>query len=71
MEEETAEVIASTLSLGGLYPSAGFSNLLVVNGPVDAVYTGDGNVVRLGHSRLLSSTDQSFYNGIWGYATGE
>eukprot|EP00579_Thalassiosira_antarctica_P033091 CAMPEP_0202000898 /NCGR_PEP_ID=MMETSP0905-20130828/7147_1 /ASSEMBLY_ACC=CAM_ASM_000554 /TAXON_ID=420261 /ORGANISM="Thalassiosira antarctica, Strain CCMP982" /LENGTH=787 /DNA_ID=CAMNT_0048557497 /DNA_START=44 /DNA_END=2407 /DNA_ORIENTATION=+ len=78
MEQETAEIIASTLSLGGLYPSsaaADAASALLLNGPVNAVYdiTGEGNMVRLGTSKTLvpDSTEQSGHNGIWGYATGQ
>jgi hypothetical protein len=80
MEYETAETIASMLSLGALYPresdisSIVESGITFLNGPAESSYTGEGNVVRLGRSNIFgdgSSSTGTFYNGIWGYAVGE
>lgn len=73
IEEEAAEIIASTLSLGPLYPTAGMAELAALNGPVGTVYEGEGNIERLGRWNELNGVTSSnnFYNGIWGYATGE
>lgn len=76
MEYETAEVIASMLSLGALYPreNGSFveSNLLnTVSEPAGSSYTGNGNVVRLGRSNVFGiGSDKEIYNGIWGYSVG-
>lgn len=76
LERETAEVIASALSLGGLYPSAQMTatqSQMLTNGPVQATYdmSTEGNMVRLGSNNLLNSSSRSGYNGIWGYAAGD
>lgn len=77
MDMEAAEAIGSTLSLGALYPStaaAVATAAMTTNGPVQAVYDANtqGNMVRLGNSNIFRSTSsQSGYNGIWGYATGK
>jgi hypothetical protein len=80
MEYETAETIASMLSLGALYPrDSGISSIVdsgiaSLNGPAESCYTGEGNVVRLGRSNMFgdgNSATGTLYNGIWGYAVGE
>jgi hypothetical protein len=78
LESEIAEQIASVLSLGVLYPSESYAEMvsaMMLNGPAQAVYnlSGQGNMVRLGkYTGLLGVTSSSvIHNGIWGYATGE
>lgn len=69
---QAAEDISSMLSLGAMYPTAALEEALAMaNGPAEAGYTGEGNMVRVGNSNLRVSSSVSFYNGIWGYATGE
>lgn len=77
MEVETTEQIASTLSLGAMYPTASgaaAAEPMLLDGPVPAEYdtATEGNMVRLGTSKTLAASSSSnHYNGIWGYATGE
>ena len=77
LEYETAEAIASMLSLGGLFPRdsiiAGIVGSSLVNGPAESSYTGEGNIDRLGRSHIFGLGERStgLYNGIWGYAVGE
>jgi hypothetical protein len=77
MEYETAETIASMLSVGALYPmnGSGASSLigsLMFEGPVASSYAGDGNLIRLGRSDIFGNKNaESAYNGIWGYSVGE
>jgi hypothetical protein len=82
MEYETAEVVASMLSLGTLYPrDAGIDNLVESNaasmlfgGPAGSSYSGEGNIVRLAKNSIFgiaNATSGVIYNGIWGYAAGE
>jgi len=78
MEYDTAEAIASMLSLGALYPRNApptqtgiFIENTLLDGPAGSSYTGNGNVVRLGRSNVFGvASDQEIYNGIWGYAVG-
>ena len=81
MDVEVVEDIASTLSLGGMYPgefdewggASAAANML--DGPVEAVYdtSTEGNMARLGKNSVFTSvsTSQNGYNGIWGHSTGE
>eukprot|EP00804_Cyclotella_cryptica_P015092 CCRYP_000666-RB/>CCRYP_000666-RB protein AED:0.22 eAED:0.22 QI:211/1/1/1/0.83/0.71/7/631/662 len=79
MEYETAEAIASVLSLGALYPRDSFHSGIFIDSPLTAVsdgpagssYTGNGNVERLGRSNVFGvGTNKEIYNGIWGYSVG-
>ena len=73
MEEETAEEIASTLNLGGLFFTEEMVDSLALmqglNGAAPADYQGEGNMHRLGNILPVSVSDDSIVNGIWGYAT--
>ncbi|KAL7433642.1 hypothetical protein ACHAXM_003663 [Skeletonema potamos] len=73
MEEETAEKIASTLNLGGLFFTQAMVDSLALieglNGAAPADYQGEGNMHRLGSILPVSVSDSSFVNGIHGYAT--
>ena len=71
MEEETAERIASKLSLGALYPEETLAELEGFVGPVPKVYEGDGNLQRLGSLKTRStSISSNIFNGIWGISKG-
>ena len=71
MEEETAERIASKLSLGALYPEETLAELEGFVGPVPKVYEGDGNLQRLGSIKTRStSINSNIFNGIWGLTKG-
>lgn len=71
MEEETAERIASKLSLGALYPEETLTELEGFVGPVPKVYEGDGNLQRLGSIKTRStSINSNIFNGIWGLTKG-
>ena len=78
MEYDTAETIASMLSLGAMWgASSGISSIVgdhaLLGGPAGSSYSGDGNIVRLGRSNIFGDGDgdnQVYYNGIWGYNTG-
>ena len=73
MEEETAEDIASSLNLGGLYFTEEMADSLALmqghNGPAPADYVDEGNMKRLGRISPVKVGQWSIYNGIWGYAT--
>ena len=73
MEEETAEEIASTLNLGGLFFTEEMVDSLALmqglNGAAPADYQGEGNMHRLGNILPVSVSGNSFVNGIWGHAT--
>jgi hypothetical protein len=70
MEELTAEMIASVLSLGALYPEEQLE-LEGFAGPAEKDYTGDGNLVRLGNIKTRDTNiDSNIYNGIWGFNKG-
>ena len=73
MEEETAEAIASTLNLGGLYFTEEMVESLALmqglNGAASADYQGEGNMHRLGRISPVPLSQWSITNGIWGYAT--
>jgi choice-of-anchor B domain-containing protein len=73
MEEETAEQIASTLNLGGLFFTQGMVDSLAfmqgLNGAAPADYQGEGNMHRLGNILPVPVSEKSFVNGIWGYVT--
>lgn len=79
LHPDIAEVVASGLALGGLFPSAevaATADAMELNGPAEAVYdtATEGNMVRLGTSRTMvpdTDADDYFHNGIWGYAAGE
>lgn len=75
MEEETAERIASTLALGGLFYTSeqqemedSLAFMQALNGPAPASYTGEGNLQRLGRILPVPVASNYFVNGIWGYA---
>jgi hypothetical protein len=78
LEEYTAEMIASALSLGALYPSASeqeySANLEGFQGPASKNYVGNGNLVNLARiqTRATSMTKAPFniYVGIWGLTKG-
>ncbi|KAL7543319.1 hypothetical protein ACHAXR_012646 [Thalassiosira sp. AJA248-18] len=59
------------LDIGGLYitaKEAAAAESQLLDGPTQSVYSGEGNMVRLGRSKTFAS---GIYNGIWGYATDD
>mmetsp|Transcript_28245 Transcript_28245/g.60416 ORF Transcript_28245/g.60416 Transcript_28245/m.60416 type:complete len:1030 (+) Transcript_28245:37-3126(+) len=72
MDEETAEIIASTLGLGALFETGSLVPAgALLNGPVEKGYEGEGHLERVGRWHELTTDPSYFYNGIWGYATGD
>jgi hypothetical protein len=73
LEEYTAEMIASALSLGALYPSEQ-EDLEGFEGPASKNYVGNGNLAQLARiqTRPTSMTKEPFniYVGIWGLTKG-
>jgi len=79
MEYDTAETIASMLSLGAMWgvSESGINSIVgdhaLLGGPAGSSYSGDGNIVRLGRSNIFGDGDDDnrvYYNGIWGYSIG-
>ncbi len=70
LEEYTAEMIASMLSLGALYPTEQ-EDLEGFVGPASKNYLGNGNLVSLGRIQTRETKmDSNTYVGIWGLTKG-